>query len=202
VFLLSKPDGWSINLKFIAKERADGVASISTAMSELLALGYAKRQLVRDSKGVLCGTETTIFENPEDIDTVKHTEGMGEPNSENPISVNSVTDKGTDSLKTEVVKDTDKEKIEIPEKLLNIKGFSEKWNEWVEFRRVELKKPLKPTSIKKQFKVLLEDIDPIACLEKSMNAGYTGIFPSRMKFNIPSAAPVRKILTPLEDDQQ
>jgi hypothetical protein len=212
VFLLSKPDGWSINLKRIAKERADGIGSITSAMNELLTLGYAKRELIRDAQGVLGGSETTIFEELESIEVVKHTEGMETPRSENPTSVNSTPDKGTDSLKTEVVKHLSVNPLkakhlkpsqgvqatpcetapphtaappQIPTKLQLIHGFTEVWAEWVEFRRGELKKPLKPSSIKTQLKMLLDDPDPVGCIERSISAGYQGLFPS-VKKNAPT----------------
>lgn len=101
VFLLSKPDGWTINLKQIARDRSDGYTAISNAMNELVALGYAQRQVKRGENGHLFGSETTVFEEP--IELEKPTEGMSKPKSGFPTSANeSVVN--TDLVNTDLVK--------------------------------------------------------------------------------------------------
>jgi hypothetical protein len=102
VFLLSKPDGWTINLKQIARDRSDGYTAVSNAMSELVTLGYAKREVKRGENGHLLGSETTVFEEP--IELEKPTEGMSKPESGFPTSVNdSVV--STDLVSTDLVKE-------------------------------------------------------------------------------------------------
>lgn len=57
-------------------------------------------------------------------------------------------------------------------------AWAEAWSDWIAFRK-EIKKPLTPTSVKKQAKFLhaMAEEDAIACLEQSMRNGWQGLFP-------------------------
>jgi hypothetical protein len=96
------------------------------------------------------------------------------------------------------IKTASKERLPIPDKLTQVPGFVDAWDEWSEFRAKVLKKPCSRFSDVKQFKVLLADPDPIRCIETSINGTWSGIFPSAKK-NVPPPAAYRT-LEPLEDD--
>ena len=53
--------------------------------------------------------------------------------------------------------------------------FIEAWNEWCDFRR-EIKKKLTKLSAKKQITFLLNQPNPIKCINQSIQNGWTGLF--------------------------
>lgn len=64
VWLLSKPDGWSIRSEAIAASSTEGRDAIRTALNELETAGYVKRQKVQDDLGHW-STVANIYESPE-----------------------------------------------------------------------------------------------------------------------------------------
>jgi 5-formyltetrahydrofolate cyclo-ligase len=62
-------------------------------------------------------------------------------------------------------------------------AWAEAWADWIAFRK-EIKKPLTPTSVKKQAKFLhaMSEADAIACLEQSIRNGWQGLFPVSKTF--------------------
>jgi hypothetical protein len=58
---------------------------------------------------------------------------------------------------------------------LNNNGFIESWKEWIEYRK-EIKKALKESTAKKQLKFLLKQLDAIACIDQTIEKGWTGLF--------------------------
>lgn len=68
-----------------------------------------------------------------------------------------------------------------PIKLPHGEKFRDAWEEWVEYRRVERKKPLGPFSIKRQLKILTEisEENAIATIDKAINSGWQGLFPDK-----------------------
>jgi len=67
---------------------------------------------------------------------------------------------------------------ESTKNLLNLKpGFlsAQIWNDWIEFRK-EIRKPLKPTTVKQQVKFLSEQPNPELVIEQSIRNGWTGLF--------------------------
>lgn len=65
---------------------------------------------------------------------------------------------------------------DVPPALLAFEGFETAWGDWAAHRR-ERRKPLTPTSVKKQFKMLLEQPDPVAVLELAVEKGWDGLWP-------------------------
>jgi hypothetical protein len=68
------------------------------------------------------------------------------------------------------------EDVPIPSTLDATKGFKEAWNEWLDFRRTEIKKKVGPKAAKTQLSFLARQPDPIACIEQSIQNSYQGIF--------------------------
>ena len=59
---------------------------------------------------------------------------------------------------------------------LNTESFIKAWESWGEYRR-EKKKKLTPSTIKLQLKMLAVQPDPAAVINKSIENGWTGLFP-------------------------
>ncbi len=64
VWLLSKPDGWSVRSDAIAASSTEGRDAVRTALRELEAAGYIKREKARDEAGRWV-TFSNIYETPE-----------------------------------------------------------------------------------------------------------------------------------------
>lgn len=78
-------------------------------------------------------------------------------NSSATDSVDSSIDQSGQPIK-KTLKKTLKKKVchsSLPDELPQVEGFIEIWNDWVQYRK-EIKKPLTPTAVKRQFKKLLE----------------------------------------------
>jgi hypothetical protein len=71
-WLLSKPDGWTVNSESIVDSGAEGRDAIRTALNELEKVGYLLRENVRNDKGQWISV-STIYESP----------GPGNPSSDN-----------------------------------------------------------------------------------------------------------------------
>ncbi len=67
--------------------------------------------------------------------------------------------------------------MDLPKKF-DTPEFRELWLDWEEFRKVELKAPLGPVSIKRQLKFLSKftEIEAIKIVEQSINSGWRGLF--------------------------
>ncbi len=78
-------------------------------------------------------------------------------NSSDTDSVNSSIDQSGQPRKKEIKKTLKKtiENFPLPNQLKEINGFAEIWNDWIQYRK-EIKKPLTPTAIKRQFSQLIE----------------------------------------------
>ncbi|HSF31912.1 MAG TPA: hypothetical protein VLK82_15720 [Candidatus Tectomicrobia bacterium] len=64
--LLAKPDGWEINLAYLASHNPrEGREALANAMHELEQYGYAAKQLQRDAMGKLHGYVTVVYETPD-----------------------------------------------------------------------------------------------------------------------------------------
>lgn len=66
----------------------------------------------------------------------------------------------------------------------NSAAFQEAWADWISFRK-EIKKPLTPTAIKMQLKLLASwrEIDAIASIEQSVRNGWQGLFEAKASVN-------------------
>ena len=74
------------------------------------------------------------------------------------------------------------EDFPIPVSLQN-KDFLSAWEEWLAFRKTELKKPIKKMSATKQLKFLsLNSQDAVAIINQSITNGYQGLFPLKNNY--------------------
>jgi len=64
IYLLSKPDGWTVRENDIVKHSADGLKATKAGIKELINQGYMFRRKIRDDKGKYRGWETIVCEVP------------------------------------------------------------------------------------------------------------------------------------------
>jgi hypothetical protein len=68
----------------------------------------------------------------------------------------------------------------IPQELLSKPGFQKAWHEWLSFLK-EIRKPLRPSTAKRQLAFLLQQSDPVAVIEQSIQNGWQGLFPLKLQ---------------------
>lgn len=61
-YLLSKPNDWQVRLSDLRKKSTDGRDSVRSAMGELIDIGYAHVNSLRDKEGMYVGVEYVITE--------------------------------------------------------------------------------------------------------------------------------------------
>jgi len=64
VRLLCRPSNWNLNVKHLVKTGKDGNAAIRSAIRELEAAGYIRKEVSRHANGRIIGIEYIICENP------------------------------------------------------------------------------------------------------------------------------------------
>src|SRR5436305_2825181 len=77
-YLMSKPKDWHVIFADLVKHATDRAYSVRTALNELLGLGYAKLQPLKDERGLFCGSCWTVYEWPEQF--LAHSGDDGFPN--------------------------------------------------------------------------------------------------------------------------
>lgn len=79
VYLISKPDDWTIILDDLIKHAKDGRDSVKAGLRELEATGYLSRNQIRYDDGTFGPMEFVVYEIPQTIDTTEFL-----PETENP----------------------------------------------------------------------------------------------------------------------
>jgi hypothetical protein len=64
IYLLSKPDGWTVRENDIVKHSVDGLKATKAGIKELINRGYMFRRKIRDYQGKYRGWETIVCEVP------------------------------------------------------------------------------------------------------------------------------------------
>lgn len=64
IYLLSKPDGWTVRENNIVKHSVDGLKATKAGIKELINRGYMFRRKIRDYQGKYRGWETIVCEVP------------------------------------------------------------------------------------------------------------------------------------------
>lgn len=151
-YMLSKPDGWTFTIRSMAKQLKEGPDSIGAGLNELKE----------------CNA----------LEYTKHSDGTGSyvidlnPNTENPNQDNPNMGKPKRISNKDINTNKDNYKGGLPE-WLNL----EAWNKWVQFRK-DIKKKLTPLTIDAQIEMLSNHKeDHIAIIKKSIEKGWTGLFP-------------------------
>lgn len=65
VYLLSKPEDWTVNIKDIVKHANDGRDAVYNGIKELIAAGYILRVLTKNQSGRFKGYEYHVYEIPQ-----------------------------------------------------------------------------------------------------------------------------------------
>lgn len=84
VYLISKPDDWTIMIDDLIKHAKDGRDSVKAGLRELEAAGYLSRKQARYDDGTFGPMEFVVYETPQIVDTT-----VFEPQTENPSTDNS-----------------------------------------------------------------------------------------------------------------
>jgi hypothetical protein len=63
--LLSKPDDWETIIENLVNTSLDGWDSVKSGLRELENYGYIIRRRIRDEKGVITGSETLVYDEPQ-----------------------------------------------------------------------------------------------------------------------------------------
>jgi hypothetical protein len=97
-YLLSKPEGWKLQIQDILNRSPDGKDSVYNTLKNLIKHGYCLREDVRDQSGKLCGVQYSISDSPMFADNNFHEAIIGH-DTENPHTENPHTEKPTISKK-------------------------------------------------------------------------------------------------------
>lgn len=89
-YLLSKPDNWTVVLRDIINKGNCGRDKARRMIAELVELGYAQKEQVRDS-GRFSALSLVIYDEPLPVETVESVASL--PQTENPSTVNPSTEK-------------------------------------------------------------------------------------------------------------
>jgi len=168
--LFSKPDNWKVyNKAIMADLGIKKTDTLSAYWSECIESGWLERIKITDSKnGTIGAYDYSLNLSPKKVCTPE--EGIPE---------NGVYPKMGEHNNTNSSNKT-KESNNNP---LPLCISSDVWNEWVQHRK-EIKKPLTPTTIKKQFKQLEEfnrlGMDTTEVINASIAGGYAGLFALRI----------------------
>jgi len=64
IYLLSKPDDWTVNVKYLIKGSPAGRDKVYRILSELIVYGYIERNIRRNKHGKICGYTYFVYEMP------------------------------------------------------------------------------------------------------------------------------------------
>ncbi len=179
--LYKEGDSWIEELGFTIKE-------FTNALDKLKGLGLVTTKITMErvtyyslDRDVFNTLFSEIYLKDETADT-KSTKGKivnaqredtKMPKGDLDISKNLLTENTSENTKERISKDIPKKETpDLPDWL-----DLEAWGKWVKHRK-EIKKPLTPTAIEQQLKILEDNrYDQVEIIEQSINNGYQGLFP-------------------------
>lgn len=198
IFLLGKPDHWSVNISALISETAEsakpsGRDSVYGLLTELIESGYVTRQQAKGGNGKfdaidyfvseIC--EEPLTENPEaaPLTALPHT---AQPHTANPLLVSIDGVVKTEALAKTEVKRFDARTVELPE------GVPlESWRSWCDYRK-EQRKPLAKRAVELQLRLLGDAAtighDVKSIIDTSIRNSWTGLF-------MPKGLPANTITT-------
>lgn len=89
IYLISKPDNWTVYEADIIASATNGRDSVKKAIKELEEFGYLRKEKKRDEKGKFIGWEYYVFENPQDdITDIRKNRCRENRHTEKPTSAN------------------------------------------------------------------------------------------------------------------
>jgi len=105
-YLLSKPEGWKLQINDVINRGADGKDSIYASLNALIKAGYCLRMESRDADGKISGVEYSVADNPHFLDLenlLLESYDSDKPHTENPYTENPTISKNEYSKNEEVV---------------------------------------------------------------------------------------------------
>lgn len=101
--LLSRPDNWNLNINYLVKTGKDGHTAIRSAIRELEAAGYIRKDVTRHENGRIIGVEYIICESKcsTGLDETCHTEMGGQVHEE--LTSAPETPCKTDDIQEEII---------------------------------------------------------------------------------------------------
>lgn len=86
VYLLSKPDDWSIMICDLIKQKKDGRDSVYSGLKELETAGYLSRKRERDENGKYKKMEYIVYETPQNLDITEVNPQPENPDMDKPAT--------------------------------------------------------------------------------------------------------------------
>lgn len=200
--MLSYPNDWRYSLKHLTTISRTGLHGTRTAFQELEAAGYVTRTLTQDDAGVITGYEYVVRDDKHTV-VRKSDDGEDEhrravyrrrnsPTTEKPHATKTERPTKTESTKTEQpqpssaapTRDTFKPENEIIPDHLD----RSEWTAFCQHRR-EIRKRLTPTTTTRLLALLeRHPQDANTMLKRSIENGWTGVFPLDNRKNKPAPA--------------
>lgn len=187
VYLLGKPDHWSVNIQALVNEVSEsgeksGRDRTYAIINQLLDAGYITRQQGQKESGKFLKmnylvSETPFRPLPDKPDTVKP--DTAEPHTVEPTLVSNDVKQGLNGARTENpgAPVSGKKRSSFDPMQAKPENVTEQaWSEWVQHRK-EIRKPLTATSCAQQTKKLAGVADADSVIRESIANGWTGLFP-------------------------
>ena len=199
--LLSNDEGTSITAEALASESPGGRDGVLTALRELRVVGYLVTKRVQEHG--LWATVSTVYDTPRKTQRKSMNTALpasapesGFPKSDFPHPVKDIGERnlltpGNSTIPTVPDPSPTPPESDFPtihsERIVNsnptpIVPFPSwldlpAWEAWVAYRR-ELRKPLKPSTVKLQIRFLsVHQADHVEIIQTSIRNGWTGLFP-------------------------
>lgn len=180
-YILSLPDNWELCCEHLYTcSEFDGRTAVQSAIKELVAFGYLAREIVRDeATNRIVSAGYFVFDDP-----AENKQFAALPvDQESLVTGNLSLGERATTKETLEIKETEEQKpapdgadVPLP---FNSPAFVKAWAEWLQYRRERHLPKLKPTSLRKQFKLLMEwgEAASIASIDRSIAQGWQGLFP-------------------------
>ncbi|WP_164707922.1 hypothetical protein [Paraburkholderia phosphatilytica] len=186
IFLLGKPDHWSVNVSALINETAEsakpsGRDSVYGVLQELIETGYVTRQQGKNDAGKFGGIDYFVSEicdaplpaNP-DTAPLPGLPYPDQPYPANPLLVSTDVVVKTEAVAKIEVKRFDARTVELPEGVP-----ADAWSKWCAYR-TEIRKPLAKRAVEMQLRLLGDAAkighSPVEILDTSIRNQWTGIF--------------------------
>jgi len=169
VFLLSKPDNWSISMTHLAKQKQTGKSGIESALKKLQEAGYVSKQ--RQSTG---NVDWYIYDEPQLDKQYKEKPQLEKPDMAKPDMANQVLINTDKEITTEI---TVSSGFSLPKEV-----DAELWARY-ESHRKHLKKPMSDDARTLQSNVLkkLNHDDQRFLIEYSISGNYPSLYINQLE---------------------
>lgn len=181
IFLLGKPDHWSVSVQALVNEVAgsdepSGRDRTYALINQLIKAGYIVRQQGKGEAGKFASYDYLVSEVPCPPSPLPAQPDTAQPLPAKPTLVSIEDKQGLNGASNEKRK-APREKFD-PAQAKPENVTMSVWLEWCRFRR-EIRKPLTETTCRQQVKLLESLPNADAVILKSVANGWTGLFPEK-----------------------